>query len=123
MVSATMNSTENIFARAQACIATCDVDDKIAWTQATACAWREGVLTLEDTAPPLPIGEPGRPARPLLVHPRDVPRRRTTTPEGRAILIHAIAHIEYNAINLAWDAVYRFSRTAARLLHGLGARG
>lgn len=99
---------ENIFSRAQACIAACNVDDKVAWTQVTARAWREGAFSLEATIPPLPIGEPGRPARPHLVHPRDVPRRRTTTPEGRAILIHAIAHIEFNAINLAWDAVYRF---------------
>ena len=51
---------------------------------------------------------PGRPARPLLVHPRDVPRRRLGTPAGRAALLHAIAHIEFNAINLALDASCRF---------------
>ncbi len=103
-----MNMNENIFSRAQACIAACNVDDKIACTQTAAHDWRAGILSLESATTPLPIGEPGRPARPQLVHPRDVPRRRTTTPEGRAILIHAIAHIEFNAINLAWDAVYRF---------------
>jgi uncharacterized ferritin-like protein (DUF455 family) len=37
-----------------------------------------------------------------------VPQRGLGTPEGRAALVHAIAHIEFNAINLAWDAVYRF---------------
>jgi uncharacterized ferritin-like protein (DUF455 family) len=37
-----------------------------------------------------------------------VPQRGLGTPEGRAALVHAVAHIEFNAINLAWDAVYRF---------------
>ena len=51
---------------------------------------------------------PGRPVRPLLVHPARVARRRLGSPAGRAALIHAIAHIEFNAINLALDAVCRF---------------
>ena len=51
---------------------------------------------------------PGRPVRPLLVHPARVARRRLGSPTGRAALIHAIAHIEFNAINLALDAVCRF---------------
>lgn len=99
---------DDLFSQAQACIAANSTDDKVARTQATARAWREGAYSLLAAHDPLPIGEPGRPALPQLVHPRDVPRRRSTTPEGRAILIHAIAHIEFNAIDLAWDAVYRF---------------
>jgi len=55
-----------------------------------------------------PAGLPGRPARPRLVPPKDVPTRSPFTPEGRAALLHAIAHIEFNAINLALDAVWRF---------------
>jgi uncharacterized ferritin-like protein (DUF455 family) len=51
---------------------------------------------------------PGRPARPELVPPRLVGRRSMATPEGRAMLVHALAHIEFNAINLALDAVWRF---------------
>ncbi len=51
---------------------------------------------------------PGRPALPRLVPPKDVPSRSPFTPEGRAGLLHAIAHIEFNAINLALDAVWRF---------------
>jgi uncharacterized ferritin-like protein (DUF455 family) len=54
------------------------------------------------------IGAPGRPARPELVDPVLVPRRRLGSAAGRAALIHAIAHIEFNAINLALDAAYRF---------------
>ena len=52
---------------------------------------------------------PGRPARPLLVAPSEVPRRNARSVEGRAALLHAIAHIEFNAINLALDAIVRFA--------------
>ncbi len=52
---------------------------------------------------------PGRPARPRLVPPKDVAQRSPFTAEGRAALLHAVAHIEFNAINLALDAVWRFA--------------
>jgi uncharacterized ferritin-like protein (DUF455 family) len=52
---------------------------------------------------------PGRPDRPLLVAPRKVPRRGMGSVAGRAALVHALAHIELNAINLALDAVWRFA--------------
>lgn len=52
---------------------------------------------------------PGRPLRPRLVPPEQVPRRTPFTAEGRAALLHAVAHIEFNAINLALDACWRFA--------------
>ncbi len=52
---------------------------------------------------------PGRPDRPELVNPGLVKRRSMVTVEGRAVLIHALAHIEFNAINLALDAIWRFN--------------
>ena len=51
---------------------------------------------------------PGRPELPALTHPAQVPRRSPLTLEGRAAMIHAICHIEFNAINLALDALWRF---------------
>ncbi len=51
---------------------------------------------------------PGRPEKPALIRPRDVPTRGLGTVAGRAALIHAVAHIEFNAINLALDAAWRF---------------
>jgi uncharacterized ferritin-like protein (DUF455 family) len=54
------------------------------------------------------ITEAGHPEVPLLVSPREVPRRRLGSVEGRAAMLHAIAHIEFNAINLALDAVCRY---------------
>ncbi len=57
----------------------------------------------------LPQGAlPGRPARPALVGHTTLARRSPFTPSGRAALLHAVAHIEFNAINLALDAVWRF---------------
>ncbi len=53
--------------------------------------------------------QPGRPLKPELVRPRDVPSRGLGSEEGRAALCHAVAHIEFNAINLALDAGLRFA--------------
>ena len=57
-------------------------------------------------APPAAL--PGRPERPRLVPPKDVPTRSPFTLDGRIALLHAVTHIEFNAINLALDAVWRF---------------
>ena len=56
-----------------------------------------------------PAALPGRPALPRLVPAKDVPRRAPSTLEGRAALLHAVTHIEFNAINLALDAAWRFA--------------
>ena len=53
-------------------------------------------------------GVPGRPERPQRVSATAVEKRSPFTPEGRAALIHSICHIEFNAINLALDAAWRF---------------
>ena len=57
-----------------------------------------------------PDNIPGLPTKPNLVSPKDVARRNMRTTEGRAIMIHALAHIEFNAINLALDAIWRFAK-------------
>lgn len=100
--------SNSLFVRAAACLDACSPDEKVALSHETARQWREGQLSLQSDSPPQIIAEPGRPSRPHLVAPRDLPRRRLGSPEGHAALIHAICHIEFNAINLAWDAVYRF---------------
>ena len=61
-----------------------------------------------------PIRMPGRPPRPQLVHPRDLPQRGFGSAEGRAAFIHAIAHIEFNAIDLALGRGLSLPRHAAR---------
>lgn len=56
-----------------------------------------------------PQGIPGRPVKPRLVAPKAIKKMALTTLEGRAALLHALAHIEFNAIDLALDIVWRFS--------------
>ncbi len=55
------------------------------------------------------VALPGRPAVPVLVSPSEVPQRSMATLEGRAALLHALAHIEFNAVNLALDILWRFA--------------
>lgn len=87
-----------------------DPQQKASAAQALWQAVREGRARLDAQqalSPSAPL--PGRPQRPRLVPTDQVPRRSPFTLEGRAALLHAIAHIEFNAINLALDAVWRFS--------------
>jgi uncharacterized ferritin-like protein (DUF455 family) len=70
-----------------------------------ALATQQGALVVSDQPPG---ALPGRPAKPVLVPAKEVPTRSPFTLEGRAALLHAICHIEFNAINLALDAVWRF---------------
>jgi len=71
-------------------------------------AVKSGDFEFDPHLPVVPMGTAGRPDRPQLVPPSEVPRRRLGSEQGRAALLHAIAHIEFNAINLALDAAYRF---------------
>ncbi len=101
--------TKSLFTAARACLDASTADAKPALTLAMAAAFARGELAIPvDAPPPQSIRMPGRPERPRLVHPRDLPRRGFGTDEGRAAFIHAVAHIEFNAMDLAWDAVYRF---------------
>lgn len=70
---------------------------------------RERVLRPAAAIPAPAQALPGRPERPRLVPPTEVPHRSPFTGEGLAALLHAVCHIEFNAINLALDAVWRFA--------------
>jgi uncharacterized ferritin-like protein (DUF455 family) len=94
--------------RQQALQALCAADPREKAALATALFARARQLPLSPSAPAAPCPLPGRPERPRLVHPARVPRRSPARPEGLAALLHAIAHIEFNAINLALDAAWRF---------------
>ena len=99
----------DLHAAAKACLDATDPADKLGLTRKTWQAFRRGELHADPSSPPPePIGAPGRPARPILVNARKLPQRGLGSEEGRAALVHAVAHIEFNAINLAWDAVYRY---------------
>lgn len=88
-----------------------DPEIKAGAADALYAAWSDGGWDNgggDDTGPVMRLPVPGRPTRPRLVPPGEVPSRRLSSLEGRLALIHAVAHIEFNAINLALDAVYRF---------------
>jgi len=85
-----------------------DVDNKLASALLLHGYWESGVIGAYSHGPAPDDADPGRPERPELVEPLRVKQRSMHTPEGRAALVHAIAHIEFNAVNLALDAVWRF---------------
>ncbi|MCK4742790.1 MAG: ferritin-like domain-containing protein [Sulfuriflexus sp.] len=98
----------NLFDIAEQCLNISDPDEKCQETERAANAWEAGELELNHHSAVLQIGEPGRPPRPELVTPKDLRQRKVGSAKGHPALIHSITHIEFNAINLAWDAVYRF---------------
>ncbi len=76
---------------------------------ALASAWQQGEITLDANKAMLDAATiPGRPEKPTLIAPLLVKRRAMNTVEGREVLVHALTHIEFNAINLALDAIWRF---------------
>ncbi len=93
--------------RAQEVLCLCDPEQKSAQTLALH-ALAASISIAKDAVLPAQQPLPGHPARPVLMAHTAVARRSPATAEGRAALIHAIAHIEFNAINLALDAIWRF---------------
>ncbi|MCW9033131.1 MAG: ferritin-like domain-containing protein [Rhodospirillales bacterium] len=80
--------------------------EKVAKTRLYAQAWRQREITEVGSASP--PDHPARPNKPELLAPREMPKRKTGSKAGKIALLHAIAHIELNAIDIAWDAVARF---------------
>jgi uncharacterized ferritin-like protein (DUF455 family) len=100
--------TDSLFEQALACLRLKIPNQKVEATYALQDNWLNKTLKINALEPVVSLPVPGRPDRPELVGPRDVPRRSFTSLKGRLTLVHAIAHIEFNAINLALDAVHRF---------------
>jgi uncharacterized ferritin-like protein (DUF455 family) len=97
--------------RAVEILTTADGREKTALSHRHAADW----VAARAAGEPLAIGRaeppsrPSRPSRPELLAPRNVPRRRPGSPEGRIALLHAVAHIELNAVDLHWDIIARFA--------------
>lgn len=104
----TNKNLPSLFDEARRCLDAQDLAEKLTLTKQVADAWRDGRLSLTENSPPSTDVLAGHPALPKLVGQRELPKRSFYTPQGKAALFHSIAHIEFNAINLAWDAVYRF---------------
>lgn len=100
--------TTNLYQATYDVMMQCDADTKCASTHRLCKQWQAGELDIKRSPKPPELREAGRPDTPVLVAPTDVKKRGTSSQMGRTLLMHAIAHIEFNAINLALDAVYRF---------------
>jgi uncharacterized ferritin-like protein (DUF455 family) len=99
---------ETLKQAAVAILLTPDPAAKVTKSHALAAAWRQRALPLG--SPVDPPARPARPDRPVLLRPGDMPRRKVGgSEEKRIALLHALAHIELNAIDLAWDIVARFA--------------
>ena len=90
-------------------LAVLETGDPVAKCRAALSASREIDSGTAGTPPPR---RPARPDEPALILPRDAPRRRLGSPEGRIALLHALAHIELNAVDLAFDMALRFAAEA-----------
>ncbi|SLN17585.1 ferritin-like domain-containing protein [Roseisalinus antarcticus] len=94
-------------------LTTADGRAKTALSRRHAAAWGEA----RQAGTPIPVGRasppprPARPAHPELLSPREMPKRRPGTEAGRLAMLHAVAHIELNAVDLHWDIIARFSGT------------
>ena len=93
-----------------AVLETADGREKTALSRTFAAEWmaaRERDI-LPEVGKGTPPDRPARPDAPELLDPREVPKRKPGTPEGRIALLHAVAHIELNAVDLHWDLIARF---------------
>jgi len=99
---------DSLFDAAAAVLDACEADEKVFATLSSAAAWARDELTLMPGESAVRSDPPGRPARLRLVAPSEVPRRRLRSRQGIVAFLHALAHIELNAIDLAWDCVQRF---------------
>ncbi|WP_181903945.1 ferritin-like domain-containing protein [Ciceribacter selenitireducens] len=90
-------------------ILSADLDEKTELAQQTARRWHERRLSLRSPLDPDLAERPGRPAKPVLVPPKATEKRSLHTLAGRIAMLHALAHIELNAVDLALDIVARFA--------------
>jgi uncharacterized ferritin-like protein (DUF455 family) len=99
---------KTVFEFAEACLYRSDIDEKLALTHEAKRLMDEGKLGFDADAPVLPIESVVFPNKPVLMAPRNMPKRKLNSRQGLAAFFHAIAHIEFVAIYLAWDILYRF---------------
>ena len=99
---------KNIFENVFQCLMATDLDNKVALLAQLQQDWADDQFEFSATNQIERVPDPGRPEKPELVPPKALPRRRLGSQEGHAALMHSIAHIEFNAVNLALDAIYRF---------------
>jgi uncharacterized ferritin-like protein (DUF455 family) len=103
------HAVNNLFEMAEHCLYQTDINYKIQVTHQAKARFDAQTLDFNDYHRPIrPSHAVCFPERPQLLPPRDMPKRGFASIQGQAALFHALAHIEFVAIYLAWDIVYRF---------------
>lgn len=98
----------SLFEEVYRCLMESDLEKKVHQLQQLLQWWTEDAFHLEPSKEIHRVPDAGRPEKPELVPPKQLPKRKLGSTEGQAALMHSIAHIEFNAVNLALDAIYRF---------------
>ena len=108
--AATLGPDSTLVGVAHDIVSSSDLDRKVALAYAGAAAWYARHLDIGALSRPITMPDrPGRPDKPELCPPRKMPRRSAHGEKGRYALLHALAHIELNAIDMTWDLIARFA--------------
>ncbi|NOQ35152.1 MAG: DUF455 family protein [Methylococcaceae bacterium] len=99
---------DNIFIFAKSCLQKVDIDEKLTLTHKAWALCQQNKLSFESSSPVQAISETRFPVSPQLLPAHKTPKRGFGSPAGIAALFHSLAHIEFVAIYLAWDIIYRF---------------
>ncbi len=99
---------ENIFSIAEQCLLRTDINEKLSITRQAIFLLKKQLLSFQSTHKILSINQTVFPEKPELLSPREMPRRRLNAEGGKEAFFHALVHIEFIAIYLAWDIIYRF---------------
>lgn len=99
-----------LVAGARAIVSAANPSEKVRLAYAVSKAWYQRKLALGTLSRDGPMPDrPRRPEKPVLLAPRDMPKRSLTGKSGRLALVHSLAHIELNAVDLTWDLIGRFA--------------
>lgn len=98
----------NLFEQAEHCFLCADPLEKMQLTADTAAQFKAGQLSWDESPIFTDYTDPGRLSRPAIIEPQKLKKYAFKKQIGKAASIHALAHIELTAVNLAWDSVYRY---------------
>jgi uncharacterized ferritin-like protein (DUF455 family) len=107
----------NLFEIAEACLYDSGIEKKLLLTQQAKALMENNRLIIDHNLPVQSISAVKFPEKPILQAPRHMPKRKLNSPEGVIAFFHAIAHVEFVAIYLAWDLLYRFRGLSAQFYH------
>ncbi len=98
----------NLYQQAKNCFLSPVPEEKLQLSLQIASEWEAGILDWQEGETPLQLDQPGKLDKPVLVELKKIKKRGFNSIQQRASLIHALAHIELTAVNLAWDSIYRY---------------